>query len=183
MEIFMPLDQKKKLVSILNNTTNYLEFGCGGSTIAASKYIKGKGYSIESEKLWSEKVKKNVGDNITIIHIDIENEANTWGSPGKNCPKEKLKNYSKVDNLINLSEINTVLIDGRFRVSCALQIHKHINKNCMVIFDDFFNRLERYGEVLNYYNIAEKVNNMAILFKKDIEIPENIYEKYLYNPG
>ena len=58
---------------ILKNTNNYLEFGSGGSTVAASKYIKGRGYSIESEEEFSKKVEKETKDNITMFYIDIEN--------------------------------------------------------------------------------------------------------------
>tara|TARA_Y100000741_G_scaffold62485_2_gene44318 strand:- start:51140 stop:51691 length:552 start_codon:yes stop_codon:yes gene_type:complete len=182
MEIFMPERQKDKLVHILKNTNNYLEFGCGGSTIAASKYIKGIGFSIESEKKWSKKVENEINNKITMIHIDIENIDNTWGYPGKNCPREKIEKYSKINNIIKLDEIDTILIDGRFRVSCALQIHRDIKESAIVIFDDFFGREHMYGEILNYYTIYEKVSSMAILKKKNVSIPESVYEKYLYDP-
>uniref|UniRef100_A0A6C0KYD9 Methyltransferase n=1 Tax=viral metagenome TaxID=1070528 RepID=A0A6C0KYD9_9ZZZZ len=181
MEIFMPKDQKDVVISILKNTNNYLEFGSGGSTVAASKYIKGRGYSIESEEEWSKKVEKETKDNITMFYIDIENIKHTWGHPGKNCPKYKMEKYSKIHNLIKLDDIDTILIDGRFRVSCALQIHDHIKDNAIIIFDDFFGREDSYGEILNYYSIYERINHMALMKKKNTLIPKNIYEKYLYD--
>ena len=64
----MPKDQKDIIISILKNTNNYLEFGSGGSTVAASKYIRGRGYSIESEEEWSKKVER---ETTGIILFDV----------------------------------------------------------------------------------------------------------------
>ena len=81
-----------------------------------------------------------------------------------------IKNYDKID---------TILIDGRFRVACALNIYPYISIKTRVLFDDFLNRQEQYGIILKYYSIEKHFGNMVLLKKIDnIDIDNNIIEKY-----
>ena len=64
-----------------------------------------------------------------------------------------------------MEEIDTILIDGRFRVACALSIFPYINENTLVLLDDFINRQNQFSEVLKYYEIVKSVNNPSTLRK------------------
>ena len=78
-----------------------------------------------------------------------------------------------------MKEIDTILIDGRFRVACALSIFPYINENTRVLFDDFMNRQNQYSEVLKYYEIVKSVNTLALLRKrKNVEVPDEVLQKY-----
>lgn len=181
MDILMPEKQKKIFQEILRTSVNYFEFGSGGSTVYASNNCKNV-YSIESDKIWCEKVisKINNNCNVNCIHVDIETKPNTWGYPGENCSNEKKKKYSNMFHTIkNYDKIDTILIDGRFRVACALNIYPYISIKTRVLFDDFLNRQEQYGIILKYYSIEKHFGNMVLLKKIDnIDIDNNIIEKY-----
>lgn len=180
----MPIKQQFFFKNILNNCNNYMEFGSGGSTIYASNNVKNKVLSFESDELWINKIKSQLKkENVNIIHIDIETKNNNWGYPGKNCSNEKKMKYSTYfKNYIEEYNPDVILIDGRFRVSCALQIFDYINNNTKVLFDDFLNR-DFYHEILNYYDIVNKVVNLVELKKKiNINIPDKVKQKYLYDP-
>ena len=58
------------------------------------------------------------------------------------------------DTIIKLYETNSpnldlILIDGRFRVMCALKSLQVIDKDCIVLIDDFLNR--KSNHILLYY--------------------------------
>lgn len=180
----MPEDQIKFYKNVIEETTNYLEFGSGGSSIYASNNINGNGLTFESDFEWYNNVKQQINNsNYQIKYIDIESKTNTWGYPGNKCDLEKQKAYStEFKKYIKDLNPDTILIDGRYRVSCALQIHEYIDTNCRVLFDDFLNR-NHYHIVLEYYDIVNKVNNMVELRKKtDKKVPTDLLEEYIKIP-
>jgi hypothetical protein len=65
---------------------------------------------------------------------------NGWGHPGIDSTKEERAKYSNVicelDKEI-VDKIDLILIDGRFRVACALKCFSKIKNDCFIIFDDF----------------------------------------------
>lgn len=183
MKIFMPDDQIEYYKQVISKCNNYMEFGSGGSTIYASNNITGKGLSFESDEEWYNNIKNNIiNKNYQVIYIDIESEKDNWGYPGNKCNVDKQKLYStKFKEYISDLHPDVILIDGRYRVSCALQIHSYISDNCRVLFDDFLNR-NHYHIVLEYYDIVTNVNNMVELKKKNNIIPNEVMDKYILVP-
>ena len=174
----------------LNKASNYLEFGSGGSTYQASicsniKLI----ISVESDKSWYNTLNSIVKhSNFHSKLVDLKCKPNTWGFPTNICPIDnKIKYSSIITHYINRSTANSldlILIDGRFRVACALKAHSVINKNCKIIFDDFLNR-SYYHIVLQYFDIVEKTidNRMVILVKKSNTVPIELIKKYELIPN
>lgn len=179
----------KMFYKYLDRSSNYFEFGSGGSTYQAiiRSNIK-KVYSVESDKTWYNIIKSKINnDNFYYFFIDLKSKPNNLGYPG-NCSIDEYRNYSDIISYIpkNLSnEIDLILIDGRFRVSCALKVFTVINKKTKVIFDDFLDR-PQYKIVLKYYKIIEstKDKSMVVLKKrKNIENPSNeLISKYELDP-
>lgn len=155
------LEMFKKYVA---KATNYFEFGSGGSTVYVSKQKNIKSIcSVESCRVWHDKVKKLITrDTIQYIFINMNTLPDTWGYPGPNSSKESWISYSGALN----KSVDLILIDGRFRVACALQCFSIIDNNTIILFDDFLNRPE-YHIVLDYYTIVEKtVDNVMVALKK-----------------
>lgn len=175
----------------LDKASNYLEYGTGGSTYQASirKNIKTI-TSVESDKDWYNKLEEKLkevpqGDKkINMIYCDMNAQKNNWGYPGPKSNIHNWKNYS--NQLVKMDPelqkyIDLILIDGRFRVACCLKCFDIINDNCLIIFDDFLDRQDQFGVVLDYYDIVEKTNDnkMAILKKKNCVSPsKQLIEKY-----
>ncbi len=153
----------------LKECNNYLEFGTGGSTVLASKYVKNSIISIESDKEWYNNVLSEIGNNDKIkIHlVDLYCLPRTWGHPSSKCPINNKKEYSNIIKKLNINNVDLVLIDGRFRAACALKLHSLISKNTIVLFDDFMDRVEHYNIVLNYYNVIKTIGRMVHLQKKE----------------
>ena len=181
----------KMFYKYLDKCKNYFEFGSGGSTYqAAVRQNIEKIYSIESDKKWIEKVKNKIlrsGDNsyvrIRFLYKEMQTPSNSWGHPGINATKEQMINYSNLKNLTKeeLSELDLVLIDGRFRVACCLKCHNLISDTCFIIFDDFLKR-EHYHIVLDYFDIVEmssKGTMVVLQKKKEVgNIDKELIKKY-----
>ena len=124
-----------------------------------------------------------VNNKVIFRYINMKTVSNNWGYPGVDSNINDWIKYSNVirtlDNIF-LSKLNLILIDGRFRVACCLKCYNCINDNCLIIFDDFFNR-KYYHIVLDYFDIIDKTNDnlMVILKKKNGKIiPNELIEKY-----
>jgi hypothetical protein len=182
----LSVNDTKMFYKYLDTCKIYFEYGSGGSTYQAS--IRDnivKIYSVESDKIWLDKVKRDIKkNNITYFFIKMGVIPNTWGNPGPHSTRAQHISYSDaIKKLSNLQQksIDFILIDGRFRVACCLKCFDLISSNCVIAFDDFLNR-PQYHVVLDYYDIIEKTddNRMVILKKKKnvIAVPAEILLKY-----
>jgi hypothetical protein len=169
----------------LDNATVYFEYGSGGSTYQASVRDNIVTiYTVESDMQWLEKVKQNVQTNkVRYLFNPMDTRPNTFGTPGPNSDASQWINYS--NQILNLTRdeqqnIDLLMIDGRFRVACCLKSFHVITSDCVIAFDDFFNR-PQYHIVLEYYDIIEKTKDeqMVMLKKKNIpSIPDDVIKKY-----
>ena len=76
-----------------------------------------------------------------------------------------------------------VLIDGRFRVACALQTILNTNDDVIILWHDFTDR-PYYHEILKFLEIKHTAGTMVLLKKKentDKKEIEKLFEKYKYD--
>ena len=178
-----PLD-KVMFYKYLDNVTNYFEFGSGGSTYQASLRQNIKSiYSIESDLVWHNKLKELIVDKekITFKYCEMKTLSNTWGYPGADSTLKDWINYNdSIRDSDVSSDLDLVMIDGRFRVACCLKCFDVIDDECFIAFDDFLCR-PYYYVVLDYFDIVEKTTNnrMVLLKKKSVVGPtRELVEKY-----
>lgn len=155
----------------LDQATNYFEYGSGGSTYQASIRNNIKTiFSIESDLEWHNKM-INKTKNVSFIYNPMDTAPNNWGHPGPNSTPEQKKNYS---NYIKLaSNVDLILIDGRFRVACCLKCYDVIKNNCFIAFDDFLNR-SHYHVVLDFFEIVDKTDDNCLVILKKKSNVDNI---------
>mgnify|MGYP001220678703 FL=1 len=73
-----------------------------------------------------------------------------------------------------------ILIDGRFRVACCLNLLKFINKknfNSIILLDDFHKRTYYY--VLKEYFYLKMVGRMALLLRQKKKFDKRVFNHYL----
>ena len=105
----------------------------------------------------------------------MKTKPKTYGNPGKNSVFNDWIKYSRALNNLDkdiIKNIDTILIDGRFRVACALNCFNVIRNNTFVLFDDFLNR-KHYHIVLDYYDIIDKAGRLVVLQKKKVSPPNS----------
>lgn len=176
----------------LAGSTRYVEFGSGGSTyVAASKGIEFA--TVDSDAVFLEAVRQKIVENgfydpqsQTYHHGDIGVTGN-WGRPVgyQQATLERREAFRKYSDLPLASFGNDalpdlVLVDGRFRVACALKALRLLRDQSgwTIVVDDYVERpeyhvIEQYAEIKGFV-----ANRMAIIsatkdFARD-EIDERI---------
>lgn len=144
LPIFMNKREISTIKEFLNKKDYMLEWGAGGSTTYFSLYVK-KYISIEHNKEWYEIVNRKVSKKVDLYLVENDLPRTI---PTK---KEQFKNYINFVNKLGIPLFNKVLIDGRARNFCAIEVLPYLNKDSIVFIHDFYKR-QRYHSVLKYYN-------------------------------
>ncbi len=83
------------------------------------------------------------------------------------------------------SQVDVVLIDGRFPVACCLKCYDILSDDSVILFDDFLNR-PQYHVVLDFFEIVEQTvdKRMVVLKKRPHKsIPPSLIQKYELERG
>ena len=177
MEPMMSDSEIEVLTKYLEKATNYLEYGSGGSTVYACKFSNlNKIKTIESDRKWALEMKE-VCPKADINYINI-GRTGKCGTPVDKLSIDSWKNYS----MNYSSEFDLVLIDGRFRVACLLNIILK-KGNPIILFHDFNNRPE-YHIVKQFCTILESIDTLVVLKinnNNDLNKISMLYKNYSLN--
>lgn len=175
----------------LNNASNYLEFGSGLSTIYASQLDNLKTVTtvessidyVQNNLLTDENIKKAVREGKLNFNVVSIGETKEWGYPIDTSCKHLWPNYS-LSVFNSGKEYDLVLIDGRFRVACALASLITTPDTTLLCVHDFWNR-PVYHIILKYLNIEDEVETLGVFSKKrDIDRDEvqMLIKNYMFYP-
>jgi hypothetical protein len=137
-------------LSALDDTSTYLEFGAGGSTVeVARRNIPA--ISIESDARFASAVRTAIGPDASVQVLDANIGTTTsWGAPLFNSPRfgraRRWQNYvdlafRRIGSLGHFPDL--VLVDGRFRRACALETARQaqaVGATTRIFFDDYDGR-------------------------------------------
>lgn len=133
----------------------YLEYGSGGSTVLAST-LGIPGVTVESDRYYASSVRNKIRANHSnkreIIYINI-GITGMWGNPrfSRPTPTRTRKWMRYVDAPFQdgrPSHYDLVLVDGRFRLACALKVISHsvfTEKLVTLLIDDYEGRPRYHG--------------------------------------
>jgi hypothetical protein len=129
----------------------YIEYGSGGSTVLAARLGK-KFISVDSDKYFLKAVRRKIGalqPQQILIHSDIGING-PWGIPVFKAETEarrrRWSDYPEAPwRAVAESHMGTpdlILVDGRFRVACALTCLKYMmeSPDTVLLVDDYRNR-------------------------------------------
>lgn len=180
--------EKQLFKKYIVESKNYLEFGLGGSTIFTLLHSNANIVSVDTNKKWIRfmegyrLIKRSLGDRLVIHYVDIGPTKN-WGYP---VDEEKAENFykfsSSVFQLRQINDVDTILVDGRFRVACVLQsvLQCGENKGLKILIHDYSFR-EEYHVVEKYLDLVEKVQSLYVFEIKndaDVQKIKQDYERY-----
>ncbi len=189
MHLAMLESEGKLLRSFMRCSSNYLEFGCGGSTCLAVELVKGSVVSIDSSYEWLDKVdlecKRREGVTSPVLHhVDI-GPTGDWGYPVDLNTRDMWPNYHQdIWKTDNSRQADMYLVDGRFRVACFMQILFHCRSNPVIGIHDFASR-EKYHvikEVAREIATAEDLSIFQQRRDQDYERVRSILATYAYDP-
>ena len=174
---YKPLMTDKELQAFLHfmkPENIYFEFGSGGSTNVAS-FFKVKTYSVESDVKWHKQLKDS-GIKANYITIDLKSGPAGYPGTGTNVNdwKKYIQAYKKEYNA------DIILIDGRFRVACALDIFSKIRNDTVILIHDYESR-KQYHILEKFYIKIRNWDSLALFLKNSSvnEIPQSLYNLYL----
>lgn len=160
-------------LNLLTTTACYLEFGAGGSTVLAA--MNGAPFvSVESDGVFLAAVKKKVKSigkmdesKQTYINAKI-GLTEAWGAPVlKRATPERVRKWKRYPQapwaaLQDKPGPVLVLVDGRFRVACALSAARHLEgKEARILIDDYEER-DHYRVVERHLEVKERCGRMAL---------------------
>ena len=156
------------LASLLKRAHHTLEFGAGGSTTLALKLGVGRIVSVESDASWIERIHgdsaaaRAIEDGrLTLLHADI-GPIRRLGGPSKAAPRQRWPAYARTPwSHVDTARLDLVLIDGRFRVACALEAALRCSENTALVIHDFWNRPAYHG-LLSHLEVLERCASMGV---------------------
>lgn len=167
----------KRLDQALLEASQYLEYGAGHSTWRALLFdnitridsVESSRQFIDEELLVDEDVARNISSGRLQIHYVDIGETGAWGMPNDRSASERWPLYAEGVHDMG-RDWDTVLVDGRFRVSCILNCVIRLPE-CTLLVHDFWNR-NHYHKVLNFVDVLDSVDTLAVLRpRKDIDEP------------
>lgn len=162
--MWMTSNEQEFLKTNLNKNQKVLEWGCGSSTIDISSIVN-KVYSIEHNREWFNKIKKEISENVHLFLCEPDNEYIEGGHCGT---FEQFESY--VTKPIEFGPYDLILIDGRARIECSKVCNKISNNNTKIFIHDYRGRYysENYKEIEDYLVFISEVENLALFVPKDL---------------
>mmetsp|Transcript_20473 Transcript_20473/g.36957 ORF Transcript_20473/g.36957 Transcript_20473/m.36957 type:complete len:256 (+) Transcript_20473:100-867(+) len=168
-------------------STKYLEFGSGGSTVTALKYPNLKSIqAVENYPPWVQKMKERndvkeaeLSGRLKFIVHDI-GPVTEYGYPASTgidegfptadqFAKENFPKYCKTEDL-DMEQLDFVLVDGRFRVNCFLNVLKYAGPDTRIAIHDYFRGI--YHIIENFADKVEYAGSLNI-FKVHANIDQD----------
>ena len=146
-------------ISLLHANTRYFEWGSGFTT-RASDTIAGSVVSIEGSRPWHQKMSEGhaFSPRTRLRFVDIgPTKAFSW-------PVNHSLGETYIHAIDDYGPQDVVLVDGRFRVACALAAFRHIAAGGRLLVHDFGRAA--YHVLLEWYTTESEVDSLAILVPK-----------------
>lgn len=169
---FMSPAERSLFKKGLKNAKHYFEFGSGGSTVWAVKEgltVKG----VESDAKWVNALKNKLGEKCEVEAVDI-GPTKEWGFPVSIQQASRFPAYSKAIHH-HAQEFDFILVDGRFRVACAMAAIQHVLEHskepqeARIFIHDFWDR-PQYHTVLEFLDVVEKAETAGVFkLKRDLK--------------
>jgi hypothetical protein len=161
--------------SLVAEASNYVEYGCGGSTSYAFLNSSARIISVDTDKSWIDMVLNFMPGNlerVELCHIDM-GEVGEWGFPKVETDGTAYVSWPWTRS----NDADLILVDGRFRVACAVKSMIESKPGTPIIFEDYFGR--------NFYLGIEKLitpecrYGRSALFRVPASIDKNLAELIL----
>ena len=166
-ELTMPAPEAAVIRAAYAQAETILEFGSGGSTVMAAEAGK-RVTSVESDKAWAQMMRDwfaahpPVGQ-VNIIWSDI-GPTKDWGHPVDDSGWKSFARYPlAVWDMPGFTHPDVVLVDGRFRMGCALGAAFRITRPIPLFFDDYANR-PRYHQIEEFLGAPVEITGRMARF-------------------
>lgn len=152
-----------------------LEFGAGGSTVFFANRGVQNIVTVESDAEWIKKLllgsallrQRTKSGRWQALHAHI-GATGEWGVPLVKRPSVAWLNYHQsVWSAVDPALLDFVLIDGRFRVACALQVLLRTAERKLPIMIHDFTPRPHYHVLLHFFDTIDAVDTTVVLRRKE----------------
>ena len=166
-------DEIAVLRECYSKATSLVEFGSGGSTLLAARSASlQRIWSVESDPGWVARLRgvaeirqAEQAGRLHLRHVDI-GPTGDHGTPRDESAQARWPDYHEaVWSDPATAAADLVLVDGRFRVACALQALAHCQPHTILLMHDFWGRTP-YHPVLAFTDWLGSCDSLAILRRK-----------------
>ena len=176
LEPRMTAKEVARFQTTLRTTRTYLEFGCGGSTRLAAEADVARIFSVDTDRNWIDACKRHpsiaplVHEGRASFHWANVGPIGQWGYPADESRARHWPSYSLAIWGIVGSELpDTVLVDGRWRVSAAVQTLLRCGPETVLLFHDFHR--QAYRNIMPFVRETELVNTLLVCRPKpDLDV-------------
>lgn len=187
-ESAMPRRETEFLRRRLRKSQSFAEFGAGGSTLLAFEQDVPRVVSVESDVRLAgflRALATRFSTSFDVVTPRVA-EIGPWGSPvlDEDDGDGDLGRFGREYALAleDMANVDTVLIDGRFRVACALNVASRVARRTMILFDDYGDR-EHYRVVETYLGRPRMKGRLAVFtLRTPVVIPDAVMSHYLSDP-
>ncbi len=173
----MPEAVREVLREHYQKSSVILEYGSGGSTVLAGELENKKVFSVESDHYWAQMMQRWFQENppktsteVTISWVNI-GKTKKWGFPVNTKESNLFPRYPlSIWQSDGFQHPDVVLVDGRFRVGCALATAFNIKRPVTLLFDDYLHR-PRMRAAEEFLKAPKFVGRMAIFDVEPLEVP------------
>jgi hypothetical protein len=165
---------------LLGSGKFYLEWGAGGSTLAAVRSQVRQIVSVETDGSWiarlkeDEEIARAITTNRLIFRpIDV-GPVGQWGMPIGTESIRKWPRYALDPFVATDLNFDVILVDGRFRLHCLLAAAQCATEGATVFLHDYATR-HSYTVADKYFDTVNRVDSAVILTKR-----RNINHRALY---
>eukprot|EP00038_Savillea_parva_P012634 m.205950 g.205950 ORF g.205950 m.205950 type:complete len:364 (+) comp23142_c0_seq1:78-1169(+) len=173
---------------IQHEPNTYLEWGSGKSTSFYPLLASGAVSVIDGYPPWCRKVEE---DPTVMCMVDegrlrffckppVRKDGSTIAVLGEGRLPDNIADadtaiiadlYVNAVDSIGTTHFDAALVDGRFRVACALKLLPYLSQTSVLFMHDFWLR-PRYHAVLDYYNVVGYARS-AVVLRKKASLPED----------
>lgn len=129
--------------AFLAGSSDYLEFGAGGSTVMAARTVRNCVRSVDTSAAWIARVEeacRGFDSEPRMTFVDL-GTVGYWGFPLEEARRDTWPAYHTTiweDDGAAASDL--FMVDGRFRVACAMQILLRCRSDALIMVHDFASR-------------------------------------------
>ena len=139
-----------------------IEFGCGGSTALLLSASSGYLLSVDSDAAWLARVARGKANGrLTQHHADL-GPCGEWGWPLQPPVPEVAWRYWGAPWLA-MPEADFVLVDGRYRIACALAAHDRLTPGGHLALHDFWPRRAYQEALAPFFEVVGAAGTLALL--------------------
>lgn len=176
----MPPEAAERLALAYRQADVILEYGSGGSTVLAAGLPGKHVMSVESDRVWVRRMRRWFRENppadgtsVEVIWSNI-GETGDWGHPADDSAWRRFPRYPLgVWQREGFRHPDVVLVDGRFRIGCALATAFCITRPVTLLFDDYARHKGMRRQVETYLGQPQMTGRMAEFRVTPTDIPAN----------